>query len=347
MVRVLVGVGEKLRRPSLLWGYLTIALIGLLSTLGIAAYRATFSLEDSNYSFPFVIFAIVAMFLMAIARPLYLVFTVHPQPLRQIRSDFLAYRGWIATCILALIAIPQALQFSSIMKQTIPQIMPFYADQAIIRLEHAILGVDAWQITHAVLGEWSTRQIDLLYGLWHLVNISLLVWLVVTMNRRFQVQAILAYQLTWILLGGLMAMLLSSVGPCFLEEFTGDRRFAPLMERLGALNDTEQLHSFTAMGYLLASRGTDAFGSGISAMPSLHVAIAFLTVLVAFNQTRLLLIRLTASAYFVIILIGSVHLGWHYLLDGLAAIPLVWLIWWACGRVARWLDCGVASESPN
>ncbi|MFN2098460.1 phosphatase PAP2 family protein [Altererythrobacter sp. MF3-039] len=340
-------VGAPLRQPSLLWGYIVIALIAIISTFGISVYRSIYRLETSEGSPLYIYVSLVLIVLATIMRPLFLVARLHPEPLRQLRLDLARYKGWIASSVLAMLAIPQTLQFSSTMKQTIPQIMPFYADEAIISLEYAILGVDAWQITHSFLGEWSTRQVDLLYGLWHLVNISLLVWLVVTMNRRFQVQAILTYQLIWILLGGVMATLLSSVGPCFLEELTGDRRFAPLMERLGALNDTEQLHSFTAMGYLLASRGTDAFGSGISAMPSLHVAIAFLTMLVVINQTRLLLIRLTASAYFGIILIGSVHLGWHYLLDGLAAIPLVLFIWWACGRMARWLDRGAVSESLN
>lgn len=346
MNRFLSDVQMRLRDPSLLWGYIAIALVGVISTIGIAIYRAIFSLDSSATSYPFVYFALGVMFLVAIARPLYLVFTLHPEPLRQLLRDLGQYRGWIASSVLAMLAIPQALQFSSIMKQTIPQAVPFYADHAIIRLEHALLGVDAWEITHAVLGEVATRQIDLLYGLWHLANITLLVWLVVTTNRRFQVQGILAYQLTWILLGGILATALSSVGPCFLEEFTGNRRFAPLMERLSALNEAEQLHAFTAMGYLLASRGTDAFGSGISAMPSLHVAIAFLTVLVAFKQTPLLLIRLTASAYFLIIVIGSIHLGWHYLLDGMVVIPLVLLIWWGCGRIVRSIDRNGAGDSP-
>lgn len=345
LAALIADLKARLREPSLLWGYIAIALVGIVSTMGIEIYRSIFSLNSTDKSYPFVIFAIAVMFVVAIARPLYLVVRLHPEPLQQLKQDFLKYRGWIATSTLAMLAIPQALQFSSIIKQTIPQAVPFYADDAIARLEHAILGADAWEYTHAVLGEAITRHIDLLYGLWHLVNISLLVWLVVTMNRRFQVQAVLAYQLTWILLGGILATLSSSVGPCFLEEFTGSQRFAPLMERLGAMNDAEQLHSFTAMGYLLESRGTDSFGSGISAMPSLHVAIAFLTVLVVFHQTRVLLIRLTASAYFAIIVIGSVHLGWHYLLDGVFAVPLVAMIWWGCGKSSEWLDRKAAGDS--
>ena len=40
-------------------------------------------------------------------------------------------------------------------------------------------------------------------------------------------------------------------------------------------------------------------------------------------------------AYTVIMMIGSVHLGWHYALDGYVAIVGVWVIWWSVGRVLR------------
>jgi hypothetical protein len=33
------------------------------------------------------------------------------------------------------------------------------------------------------------------------------------------------------------------------------------------------------------------------------------------------------------ILVGSVHLGWHYAIDGYAAIIGTWAIWWIVGRL--------------
>jgi hypothetical protein len=39
------------------------------------------------------------------------------------------------------------------------------------------------------------------------------------------------------------------------------------------------------------------------------------------------------TAYAVIIFIGSVHLGWHYALDGYLGIAGVWLIWKFAGFV--------------
>ena len=55
-------------------------------------------------------------------------------------------------------------------------------------------------------------------------------------------------------------------------------------------------------------------GSGISAMPSMHVAIATLFALVCWRVRRWLGIVMTI--YAVIIMLGSVDLGWHYAVDG-------------------------------
>ncbi|MCH8197830.1 MAG: hypothetical protein IH904_07085, partial [Proteobacteria bacterium] len=41
------------------------------------------------------------------------------------------------------------------------------------------------------------------------------------------------------------------------------------------------------------------------------------------------------TAYAVIIFIGSVHLGWHYAIDGYAGIAGTWLIWKFAGQMLR------------
>ena len=70
-------------------------------------------------------------------------------------------------------------------------------------------------------------------------------------------------------------------------------------------------------------------GSGISAMPSMHVSMAFLFALVGWRSNRL--IGLMLGIYTIIILMGSVHLGWHYAIDGYAAILGTLLIWHCVG----------------
>jgi hypothetical protein len=57
-------------------------------------------------------------------------------------------------------------------------------------------------------------------------------------------------------------------------------------------------------------------GAGISAMPSLHVTLAFLCFLVAREYARHFLPKLIAALFAAVIFLGSVHLGWHYVSDG-------------------------------
>jgi membrane-associated phospholipid phosphatase len=72
------------------------------------------------------------------------------------------------------------------------------------------------------------------------------------------------------------------------------------------------------------------FAGGISAMPSMHVAMATLFALVCWRTRRWL--GIVMATYAVIIQIGSVHLAWHYAIDGYAGSLGMLLIWWAVGR---------------
>lgn len=83
---------------------------------------------------------------------------------------------------------------------------------------------------------------------------------------------------------------------------------------------------------------TVGLGSGISAMPSLHVALTTLSALLLSRLSRTA--GVLAWAYLALILVGSVHLGWHYAIDGYASIIAVGLIWRAAGWWAS------RSESP-
>mgnify|MGYP006189448769 CR=1 FL=1 len=57
--------------------------------------------------------------------------------------------------------------------------------------------------------------------------------------------------------------------------------------------------------------------------------------LVAFRLNRTLGWILTGFA--LVIGFGSVHLGWHYALDGIVAAFAAWGIWWVAGRCTQWL----------
>lgn len=120
-----------------------------------------------------------------------------------------------------------------------------------------------------------------------------------------------------------------SAGPVFYENVTGDARFAGLLAYLARNSGQEWVQVFLWSAYSGAQPGVA--GAGISAFPSLHVASATLCVLLAANAHRWLL--WIGMAYCAVILFGSVHLGWHYAVDGYFSIAATVLIWKVVGWV--------------
>jgi hypothetical protein len=63
----------------------------------------------------------------------------------------------------------------------------------------------------------------------------------------------------------------------------------------------------------------------------MHVALATLFALVSWRTKRWL--GIVMSIYALIILVGSVHLAWHYAVDGYFSIAGMIAIWCVVGRV--------------
>lgn len=308
---------------SLTRGYLAIGLVALVPR----AFLNTHALAGGSP--PFAVFAFAIALLLCLLRPVQLVCQRHPSPLKQLGADVRRHWPWLLTVAFMLLALSVTLDTASHFKMLIPTVRPFYADPFLIRLDQALFfGADAWQVTHAILGPLSTEAIDLVYGFWHIVQIGLAVFIVLTTDRRFQVRAALSFQLAWLVLGSALATLFSSVGPRFYDVFYHSQHFAALMPKLSPAT-----HSATAAQYLLATRGTDSIGSGISAMPSLHVGIAVLVALVV--RDRWPRWQAFAWAYATVIYVGSIQLGWHYATDGIVAGLCTVAVWKACGWFVR------------
>lgn len=213
--------------------------------------------------------------------------------------------------------------------------------------DRALFGRDAWQITHAIApSPWTTQAIDLAYHSWFLPMV-----LGVTLCSFVQPRAMLAkryllsYMLLWIVQGSFLAYLLPAAGPCFYDTFHADQtRFAPLNHLLAHQDLFLRLHgapglysTFYQHGLVtLFGKGMMAIGGGISAMPSMHNAMAVLFACAAWSLGRRT--GIAASLYAGLIWFGSVHLGWHYAVDGIAACPLTIATWIAVGRLLSLLE---------
>jgi hypothetical protein len=175
------------------------------------------------------------------------------------------------------------------------------------------------------------------------VGVVLCAWLPQSAFRQ-RTQYLLTYTGVWIVIGSILAFLLPSAGPCFFDTLAGP---APQFQALTAtLSDAQTklgipLTSLSNQASLLQLRTSPllAVGGGISAMPSVHNALAALFAIGGFQINRKLGYFL--SAYAAIIWFGSIHLGWHYAVDGIVAIALTFGIWRVCGRIAARLESPV------
>ncbi|MGH7542571.1 MAG: phosphatase PAP2 family protein [Gemmatimonadota bacterium] len=139
----------------------------------------------------------------------------------------------------------------------------------------------------------------------------------------------------WILLGTVMAVGFSSAGPCYYGRVVaGPDPFAPLMAYLQRVDAAHPLTALDVQALLWEGYvGRGRLIEGIAAMPSLHVAVPVLFTIVAWGVDRRL--GVLFGVYTALILVGSVHLAWHYAVDGYVTLALVPAVWWLAGRLAR------------
>lgn len=215
-----------------------------------------------------------------------------------------------------------------------PYFFAFDYDVLLADLDKALhFGADPWQPLWAVFGGTPfTKIIEVLYHpVWFALFFLAPAW--VAMSARaasVKRQFFVIYVVMWTGLGTVAASFYSSGGPIFYAEFTGDgERFAPLLSEVA--KNAPYADFLRSYLWTLFIENRMELGSGISAFPSLHVALATLIALTLWKIGRLY--GTLAWVYVAIVQIGSVHLAWHYAIDGYFSILATWLLW---VLVARW-----------
>jgi hypothetical protein len=264
------------------------------------------------------------------------------RPLARLKQDFrtlLATPERIASALPILLCLPLFGSSFTMVKSTIPLLNPFSWDPTFERWDRWLLGGTApWELLHPLLGQpFITAAISWVYNLWFLMLAFVMAWQAFALrDLRLRAQYFYATFITWILLGSVGAILFSSVGPCYFGRVVeGVDPYGPLVAYLHRADQQISVISLWAQDMLwdAYTHSEMTLGSGISAMPSLHIAMALLFALVGWRTSRPIGIFFTG--FFLVIAIGSVHLGWHYAVDGLAAILGALIIWYASGWLAR------------
>jgi hypothetical protein len=219
-----------------------------------------------------------------------------------------------------------ALQMGALtwLKQMLPAIIPFWADRPLALLDRAILGTDAWRLVPAAL----IHSLDVIYVFWSPITTLAINGILCLRASRTKSQAILSYFLIVGFVGVSGQYLLSSAGPVFYDRLFSGNHFTGLSARVAAnapvVNRT--------VDYLWSSyaRHVDQIGGGISAMPSLHVAVsAWFAIAVTSLWPKF---RVPAWVFWLIMFIGSFGLGWHYFLDGVVGTLGAIACWTAAGK---------------
>lgn len=281
-----------------------------------------------------------------------------PRSARSLVGDFLLSR-WrydrFFSIVMPFLCVVPLITSYTLFKTTYLASAGFWFGPILAGSERALLGTDAWRLSHDWLASpWASQALDLLYHGWFLpmiLGVALCSFISPTSVLGWRY--LTSYLLLWSVQGSLIAYWMPAAGPS-LHAFlsAAPTRFDALTARLAAQNQyltahgAPGLYSIEYQHQLAALFGSSevAIGGGISAMPSLHNAMAVLFACAAWTIGPRL--GAIATTYAMIIWIGSIHLGWHYALDGVVAGVLTIVTWHAVGRVpALWPRAGAATEA--
>jgi len=256
-----------------------------------------------------------------------------------LRKDLNKYLNLRSVCgvILVIILAGSFISAFSSFKQAIPIIQDFTWDYTFMKLDYMLhFGHHPWKIFSFLLTHKGIiRLIDFLYMLWFPTLFLSCMWMGWSSRRQLRFQFFTCACLTWILLGTLLAAFLSSAGPCYYSVVTDSHLnpYEPLMTQLMKIHESVPLFAVRNQVGLWEAYQKHIwlpFG-GISAMPSLHVAIAVLIAIVGWRANVWAGILLTI--YAAVIQIGSIILAWHYAIDGYMSTLLIILLWKTVGKM--------------
>lgn len=265
-----------------------------------------------------------------------------PRIIRSLTTFFSSWSGLLRITLPIIMVALVGSAYTSV-KSMIPLLHPFAFDVSFADIDLALhFGMHPWQLTHAVFGSaTATIAINFVYNLWFLVSWGFLLWQILNLGQpRQRMRFLLSFAMTWALVGSLGAVLLSSAGPVYYANITGlESPFAALMERLYAISAGMEAAGGAKLGALHVQEwlwstyegGATEVGSGISAMPSMHVAMAVLVALSGRHIHKYL--GWALIIYAVIIQIGAVHLGWHYAIDGYVSVIITLAVWKLAGAI--------------
>ncbi|MDX8541523.1 phosphatase PAP2 family protein [Mesorhizobium abyssinicae] len=253
--------------------------------------------------------------------------------------DKLKSRGFGATCTLGIFIL--CLAAFTTFKHEFSQMVPFFADRILARVDAVLHFGDPWKWARALpIPAFADWVLYVLYAhMWFVLLAGIVViaaWLDDASKRE---RYFLSLTVVVIVLGVIVRLAASSAGPIFYDRMFDPDMFQDLIASLKASAAGPDILLIADYLYASYTSHKASIGTGISAMPSFHVAIAVLNALFLSGLKRWA--GVIAWIYVGLIMFGSVYFGWHYAIDGYLAIVATVMIWRYCGR---WVGQRLAVE---
>jgi hypothetical protein len=245
-------------------------------------------------------------------------------------------------CLIVFAVLPVFGWDFGFLQVLLPFLHPIDWDPTFAAWDQAVhFGRQPFEWLQLVLGfPVATSVLSFIYALWFFILYAVNFWQ--AFDRRdpvLRMQYLLCTTLLWALLGNFLGTILASGGPVYYGRLTGlPDPFVSLFQYLDTANGqffnySRDIQEKMWRFYLVNGQDGKVAGA-ISAMPSLHVASSCGFYLLARATNRWL--GWLFLLFLWLMLLGSVHLGWHYAIDGYAGLAGAVAIWWGCGRLVRW-----------
>ena len=237
----------------------------------------------------------------------------------------------------------------TVLKGNIAEIRPFAWDQTFDRWDVKLhFGYRPWEVLQPIFGNLPmTFLLNINYNLWFIImNLFWVHYALIAKPGVERSRFYLSFFSTWAIGGSFAAIFFSSAGPCYFGNLgLGADPYAPLMTYLRSVNDIVPIWAVETQNFLWAQHVKDSVYGGVTAMPSMHNATALLFVLTTWGKASWL--RWLMVGHCVLIFLGSIHLGWHYAVDGYMAWAMVIAIWLLAGVIVRWWESGKSVQEFN
>ncbi|MBI2718030.1 MAG: phosphatase PAP2 family protein [Rhizobiales bacterium] len=255
---------------------------------------------------------------------------------RKLRDDYLAPER-VSNAAHSVAFMTLYMVGYTFIKRAIPLAVPFSWDETFMQLDRTVhFGSHPYEWLAPILNTPAvTFALNVNYNFWFLVMFSCWFWQGFdARDTALRMRFLLGFTLTWFLGTCVLGTIFSSVGPAFYGRLLpGPDPYAPLMNWLNQASEVNRIWSLRVMDELWRNYETgEGVINGISAMPSMHVGTSVLFAMLGFASGKRW-VGWLLSGFALLIFVGSIHLGWHYAIDGYVGAAVAVFGWWAAGRL--------------